>query len=201
MYKKYFKRLIDFVLSLIGLIIISPFLIVVWLLLTIVNRGGGAFFFQTRPGKDGKLFKVIKFKTMSDKRASSGNLLPDKDRITAIGKVIRSLSIDELPQIINVIKGDMSLVGPRPLLVEYLPLYSEEQAKRHNVRPGMTGWAQVNGRNAISWKQKFEYDVWYVENICFLLDVKILILTAKKVFVRDGIDASANITMEPFKGN
>ncbi len=201
MYKKYFKRLIDFVLSLIGLIIISRFLIVVWLLLTMVNRGGGAFFFQTRPGKDGKLFKVIKFKTMSDKRDSSGNLLPDKDRITAIGKVIRSLSIDELPQIINVIKGDMSLVGPRPLLVEYLPLYSEEQAKRHNVRPGMTGWAQVNGRNAISWKQKFEYDVWYVENICFLLDVKILILTAKKVFVRDGIDASANITMEPFKGN
>lgn len=201
MYKYSFKPLLDFFLSLAGLLVISPILLVIWLLLLVANRGAGAFFIQIRPGKGGKLFKVIKFKTMSDKRDSLGNLLPDDKRITSVGRIVRSLSIDELPQLINVLKGDMSLVGPRPLLVQYLPLYSERQYKRHEVKPGMTGWAQVNGRNAISWEQKFEYDVWYVDNLSLWLDIKILFLTVKRVFYRDGINAASDITMEPFKGS
>jgi len=200
MYKHFFKRFLDFTLSLIGLVVISPLLGVVWVLLLVANGGAGAFFVQTRPGKGGRLFRVIKFKTMNDKRDERGNLLPDGERITSVGRFVRSLSIDELPQVINVLKGDMSLVGPRPLLIEYLPLYSAKQARRHEVRPGITGWAQVNGRNAISWEQKFEYDVWYVDNMSLWLDFKILLLTAKKVFVRDGINASASVTMEPFRG-
>ena len=201
MYKHFFKRFLDFILSLIGLVVISPVLLAVWVLLMVANGGAGAFFVQTRPGKGGRLFRVIKFKTMNDKRDERGNLLPDGERITAVGRFVRSLSIDELPQVINVLKGDMSLVGPRPLLIEYLPLYSAKQARRHEVRPGITGWAQVNGRNAISWEQKFEYDVWYVDNMSLWLDFKILLLTAKKVFVRDGINASASVTMEPFRGD
>lgn len=201
MYKHFFKRLLDFTLSLIGLVVISPLLLVVWVLLLVANDGAGAVFVQERPGKGGRLFRVIKFKTMNDKRDERGNLLPDGERITAVGRLVRSLSIDELPQVINVLKGDMSLVGPRPLLIEYLPLYSAKQARRHEVRPGITGWAQVNGRNAISWEQKFEYDVWYVDNMSLWLDFKILLLTAKKVFVRDGINASASVTMEPFRGD
>jgi lipopolysaccharide/colanic/teichoic acid biosynthesis glycosyltransferase len=201
MYIHFFKRFLDFTLSFIGLVVIFPLLLIVWILLIVANGGAGAFFVQTRPGKEGRLFRVIKFKTMNEKRDEQGNLLPDGDRLTVVGRLVRSLSIDELPQILNVLKGDMSLVGPRPLLVEYLPFYSQEQAKRHSVRPGMTGWAQVNGRNAISWKKKFEYDVWYVDHINFWLDIKILYLTVKKVFVRDGINASENVTMETFNGN
>jgi lipopolysaccharide/colanic/teichoic acid biosynthesis glycosyltransferase len=200
MYKTIFKRFFDFILSLIGLVIISPVLVVVWLLLVVSYDSAGAFFVQTRPGKGGRMFKVIKFKTMNDKRNSSGELLPDSKRLTPVGRFIRSLSIDELPQLINVLKGEMSLIGPRPLLVEYLPLYSKEQARRHEVRPGMTGWAQVNGRNAISWDQKFEYDVWYVNNMSFWLDIKILFMTLKSVLFRNGINASKHITMEPFNG-
>lgn len=199
MYKSFFKRFFDFVAAFVGLVVLFPFLLVFAVLLAFANRGK-IVFRQSRPGKDGKFFKVIKFKTMSDKRDSWGALLPDSKRITGVGKIIRSLSIDELLQLINVLKGEMSLVGPRPLLVEYLPLYSPEQARRHEVRPGITGWAQVNGRNAISWEQKFEYDVWYVDNMSLWLDFKILLLTAKKVFVRDGINASASVTMEPFRG-
>ncbi len=199
MYITFFKRFLDFTLSLIGLIVVSPILILVWVLLMVAN--GGAVFIQTRPGKGGKLFKVIKFKTMNDRRDGEGNLLPDSERITSVGRVVRSLSIDELPQLINVLKGDMSLVGPRPLLVQYLPLYSDRQARRHEVKPGMTGWAQVNGRNAISWEQKFEYDVWYVDNLSLWLDIKILFLTVKRVFFRDGINAGSDVTMEPFKGS
>lgn len=201
MYQSFFKRLLDFFLSFIGLIGISPLLLCVWISLSIANKKGGAFFTQTRPGKNGKLFKVIKFKTMTDERDKDGVLLPDDKRITKIGKFIRSTSIDELPQIINVLKGDMSLIGPRPLLVEYLPLYSKEQARRHEVRPGMTGWAQVNGRNAITWQQKFELDVWYVDNISLFLDIKILFLTIKKVLVRQDINSATCSTMEAFKGN
>ena len=187
MYKLFFKRFLDFILSLIGLIIISPLLVVVCVLLMVANGGAGAVFVQCRPGKGGKLFRVIKFKTMSDKRDGAGNLLPDGERITSVGRVVRSLSIDELPQLINVLKGDMSLVGPRPLLVQYLPLYSERQARRHEVKPGMTGWAQVNGRNLVKLSKKFEYDVWYVDNISFLLDVKISFLTLVNVLRRKDI--------------
>lgn len=201
MYQSFFKRLLDFFLSFIGLIGISPLILFVWISLSIANKKGGAFFTQTRPGKNGKLFKVIKFKTMTDERDKDGVLLPDDKRITKIGKFIRSTSIDELPQIINVLKGDMSLIGPRPLLVEYLPLYSKEQARRHEVRPGMTGWAQVNGRNAITWQQKFELDVWYVDNISFSLDIKILFLTIKKVIIRENINNQQNLTMDFFKGD
>lgn len=201
MYKPFFKRFIDFLISLIAMICILPILLVVTIVLHLVNKGSGAFFFQQRPGKDGKIFKVVKFKTMTDERDRDGNLLPDDKRLTKIGKFVRSTSLDEIPQLINVIKGDMSLVGPRPLLVQYLPLYSKEQARRHEVRPGITGWAQVNGRNAISWKQKFEYDVWYVDNMSFWLDVKILFLTVKKVFVREGISSQTSVTMEVFNGN
>ena len=196
-----FKRLFDFITSSFLLIMLSPILIIIIIWLSISNKGSGAFFFQQRPGKDGKIFKVVKFKTMTDERDRDGNLLPDDKRLTKVGKFVRSTSLDEIPQLINVIKGDMSLVGPRPLLVQYLPLYSKEQARRHEVRPGITGWAQVNGRNAISWKQKFEYDVWYVDNMSFWLDVKILFLTVKKVFVREGISSQTSVTMEVFNGN
>lgn len=195
------KRLFDFITSSFLLIMLSPILIIIIIWLSISNKGSGAFFFQQRPGKDGKIFKVVKFKTMTDERDRDGNLLPDHKRLTKVGKFVRSTSLDEIPQLINVIKGDMSLVGPRPLLVQYLPLYSKEQARRHEVRPGITGWAQVNGRNAISWKQKFEYDVWYVDNMSFWLDVKILFLTVKKVFVREGISSQTSVTMEVFNGN
>lgn len=200
-YKIYLKRLIDFILSLIGFIVISPIFIIVWVWLTIANKGAGALFFQERPGKDEKIFKVIKFKTMTDERDASGKLLPDAKRLTKVGRFVRSTSLDEIPQLINVIKGDMSLIGPRPLLVQYLPLYNENQKRRHEVRPGITGWAQVNGRNAISWDQKFEYDIWYVDNISFCLDIKVFIRTIQKVFKREGINSDTSSTMEPFKGN
>ena len=201
MYNHFFKRLIDFTLSLIGFIIFSPVFIIVWIWLTIANKGAGALFFQERPGKGEKIFKVIKFKTMTDERDALGNLLPDADRLTKVGNFVRSTSLDEIPQLINVIKGDMSLIGPRPLLVQYLPLYNDTQRRRHEVRPGITGWAQVNGRNAISWTQKFEYDVWYVDNISLSLDVKILVRTIMKVFKREGISSETSSTMEAFKGN
>ena len=201
MYKNYFKRVIDFVIVLTALLVIWPFLFIIYIWLTIANKGAGAFFFQERPGKDGKIFKVIKFKTMTDERDAEGNLLPDADRLTKVGKFVRSTSIDELPQLINVLKGDMALIGPRPLLVQYLPLYSKEQARRHEVRPGITGWAQCHGRNAISWTKKFELDVWYVENISFVTDIKIILFTIKKVIIREGISQDGNATMEAFNGN
>lgn len=201
MYKYFFKRLFDFILSLLGFIVISPIFIIIWIWLAIANKGASAFFFQERPGKDEKIFKVIKFKTMTDEKDHQGNLLPDSERLTKIGRFVRSTSLDEIPQLLNVIKGDMSLIGPRPLLVQYLPLYNDSQRRRHEVRPGITGWAQVNGRNAISWQQKFEYDVWYVENISLSLDLKILIRTIQKVFKREGISSYTNATMEAFKGN
>src|SRR5690554_3447877 len=201
MYKHFFKRIIDFTLSFIGFIIISPIFIIVWVWLTIANKGAGALFFQERPGKNEKIFKVIKFKTMTDERDASGNLLPDAQRLTKVGRFVRSTSLDEIPQLLNVIKGDMSLIGPRPLLVQYLPLYNDAQRRRHEVRPGITGWAQVNGRNAISWKQKFEFDVWYVDNISLSLDVKILVRTILKVFKREGISSETSSTMEAFRGN
>jgi undecaprenyl phosphate N,N'-diacetylbacillosamine 1-phosphate transferase len=201
MYKHFFKRLIDFIIVFCVLVVIWPILLVVTLWLHLANKGTGAFFMQERPGKGGKVFKVIKFKTMTDERDADGNLLPDADRLTNVGRFVRSTSIDELPQLINVLKGDMALIGPRPLLVQYLPLYSKEQARRHDVRPGITGWAQVNGRNAISWTKKFELDVWYVDHCSFLLDVKIIFLTIKKVFVREGISQEGQATMEFFTGN
>ena len=201
MYKHFFKRWIDFIIVFCVLVVIWPILLVVTLWLHFANKGTGAFFMQERPGKGGKVFKVIKFKTMTDERDADGNLLPDADRLTNVGRFVRSTSIDELPQLINVLKGDMALIGPRPLLVQYLPLYSKEQARRHDVRPGITGWAQVNGRNAISWMKKFELDVWYVDHCSFLLDVKIIFLTIKKVFVREGISQEGQATMEFFTGN
>ena len=201
MYKHFFKRLIDFTLVLCVLLVIWPILLIVALWLHFANKGAGAFFTQERPGKGGKIFKVIKFKTMTDERDAEGNLLPDAERLTKVGCFIRSTSIDELPQLINVLKGDMAFVGPRPLLPKYLPLYSPEQARRHEVRPGITGWAQVNGRNAISWQKKFELDVWYVDHCSFLLDLKIILLTIKKVFNQDGINSKTAATMEPFTGN
>jgi lipopolysaccharide/colanic/teichoic acid biosynthesis glycosyltransferase len=201
MYKHFFKRLFDFCISFIALLCISWFLIIIAIWLLVANKGAGAFIRQERPGKNGKIFKVIKFKTMTDHRDSKGNLLPDADRLTPIGKFLRSTSIDELPQLINVIMGDMALIGPRPLLVKYLPLYSKEQARRHEVLPGITGWAQCNGRNAISWEKKFELDVWYVDNISFLIDLKILFLTIKKVLIREGISQEGQATMEAFNGH
>lgn len=200
MYKKFFKRFIDFFLSLLGLIILSPLFVLVTAGLFIAN-GGKPFFLQIRPGKDEQLFKIIKFKTMNDKRDISGHLLPDSERLTKVGSFIRRTSLDEIPQLINILKGDMSLIGPRPLLSEYLPLYNNIQRRRHEVRPGITGWAQVNGRNMLSWQQKFAYDVWYVDNISFLLELKILFLTIKKVFLRDGISQEKHATMELFRGN
>lgn len=200
MYKGGIKRLLDILLSTSALIIALPIFLVVWILLSIYNKGAGAFFTQSRPGKKGKIFKVIKFKTMTDERDEKGNLLSDVQRLTRVGKFVRSTSLDEIPQLINVLKGDMSLIGPRPLLVEYLPLYNECQAHRHDVRPGITGWAQVNGRNAISWQRKFELDVWYVENISFRLDVKIVYMTIQKVFKREGISSDTSVTMEKYNG-
>ena len=200
LYSKFLKLLLDFLIAYFILLLFSPLLVLVIVLL-LINNKGSIFFLQDRPGRKQKTFKVIKFKTMNDRKDAEGNLLPDHVRLTTLGKFIRSTSLDELPQLINVLKGDMSLIGPRPLLVKYLPLYSKEQARRHDVRPGITGWAQVNGRNAISWEQKFGYDVWYVDNISFLLDIKILWLTLKKVMVREGISSSTSVTMEPFKGN
>ncbi len=201
MYRHFFKRIIDFTLALIGFLLISPLFLLLWLLLTVTNKGAEAFFFQKRPGKNERIFEVIKFKTMTDERDADGKLLPDKKRLTKVGKLVRSTSLDEIPQLLNVIKGDMSLIGPRPLLVQYLPLYNDFQKRRHEVRPGITGWAQVNGRNTIGWEQKFEYDVWYVDNISLILDVKILLLTIKKVFKREGISSDAGVTMETFEGN
>lgn len=200
MYQKYFKRLFDFLIALVALLLFSPIFILVTIGLFFANQGK-PFFFQIRPGKDEKLFRIVKFKTMHDKTDAEGNLLSDAERLTRIGRFVRKTSLDEIPQLLNVLKGDMSLIGPRPLLVQYLPLYNAEQKKRHDVRPGITGWAQVNGRNAISWQQKFEYDVWYVNHISLLLDIKILFLTVKKVFVREGISQDGQATMEVFNGN
>lgn len=201
MYSCVFKRFFDFIIVLILLLIIWPFLLIITLWLHFANKGAGAFFTQERPGKNGKIFKVIKYKTMTDERDAKGNLLPDADRLTKVGKFVRSTSIDELPQLINVLKGDMALIGPRPLLPQYLSLYNKEQARRHEVRPGITGWAQVNGRNAISWTKKFELDVWYVDHCSFWLDLKIIFLTIKKVFIREGISQEGQATIEPFNGH
>lgn len=201
MYSCFLKRFIDFVVVFFVLAVIWPILLFMTIWLYFANKGAGVFFTQERPGKCSKIFRVIKFKTMTDERDENGNLLPDEKRLTKIGKFIRSTSIDELPQLINVLKGDMALIGPRPLLPQYLPLYSKEQARRHEVRPGITGWAQVNGRNAISWAKKFELDVWYVDHCSFLLDLKIIFLTIKKVFVREGISSDTSVTMEAFTGN
>lgn len=200
LYPKLLKPLIDFLISFTALLLFLPIGLVLIVILALANRGN-AFFFQERPGKNGRVFKVIKFKTMNNLKDTDGKLLPDHVRLTKVGKFIRSTSLDEVPQLINVVKGDMSLIGPRPLLVKYLPLYSNQQAQRHNVKPGITGWAQVNGRNTISWDLKFEYDVWYVQNLSFKLDLKILILTLKKVLIREGISSETSITMEPFRGN
>lgn len=200
MYKGLFKPIFDFILALIGFSLLSPLFVLTVICLFFANQGK-PFFLQPRPGKNGRIFRVIKFKTMNDRKDKEGNLLPDADRLTAIGSFVRKTSLDEIPQLLNVIKGDMSLVGPRPLLVEYLPLYNAEQKRRHEVRPGITGWAQVNGRNAISWQQKFAYDVWYVDNLSFSLDVKIIWMTIMKVFKREGISAVGHVTVERFQGN
>jgi len=200
MYKNYCKRFFDFTVALFGCILLFPIFAAVMICLYFANQGK-PFFFQIRPGKNERLFKIIKFKTMNDKKDSDGNLLPDAQRLTKVGSFVRKTSLDEIPQLLNVIKGDMSFVGPRPLLPQYLPLYNETQKKRHLVKPGITGWAQVNGRNAISWQQKFEYDVWYTEHISFTLDLRILLLTVKKVFIREGIAAEGMATTEAFKGN
>lgn len=201
MYKYFFKRFFDFWIALIALICISPILLVVTIWLHFANKGAGAFFLQERPGKDVKIFKIIKFKTMTDERDENGELLPDADRLTKAGNFVRSTSIDELPQLFNVLKGDMALIGPRPLLVQYLPLYSKEQTRRHEVRPGISGWAQCHGRNAISWTEKFKLDVWYVDHVSLLTDLKIICLTIKKVFIREGISEEGHATKEPFNGN
>lgn len=200
MYKNLFKRVFDFTIALIAICILFFLMISIFVIIFISNSGK-VFFRQERPGKNGKVFKVIKFKTMNDRKDRDGKLLPDNERLTAIGKFIRTTSMDELPQLLNVLKGDMSLIGPRPLLVKYLPLYSHHQARRHEVRPGITGWAQVNGRNAISWEEKFEYDVWYVDNLSMLLDLKIIFRTIQKVIIREGISSTTTLTMEAFKGN
>lgn len=199
MYKHFFKHILDFLVAFIGLTLVSPIFITITIILFFSNNGK-PFFIQSRPGKNGKIFNILKFKTMNDKKDANGQLLPDFKRMTTIGKFVREKSLDEIPQLLNVIKGDMSLIGPRPLLVSYLPLYNKEQARRHDVKPGITGWAQVNGRNAISWKQKFEFDVWYVDNISFLTDLKIIIKTISKVFKSEGISASEQVTMEMFTG-
>lgn len=201
MYKNYFKRVIDFVIVLTALLVIWPFLLIIYIWLTIANKGAGAIFYQDRPGKGGKIFKVMKFKTMTDERDAEGNLLPDSDRLTKVGKFVRSTSIDELPQLINVLKGDMALIGPRPLLVQYMPLYSKEQARRHEVRPGITGWAQCHGRNAISWTKKFELDVWYVDHVSLITDIKVILITIKKVLMRADISQEGQATMEFFNGS
>lgn len=201
MYRHFFKRFFDFWISLVALVCISPVLIVVMVWLHFANKGAGAFFTQERPGKDGKIIKVIKFKSMTDERDANGNLLPDADRLTKVGKFVRSTSIDELPQLINVLKGDMALIGPRPLLVQYLPLYSKEQMRRHEVRPGISGWAQCHGRNAISWAEKFKLDVWYVDHVSLVTDLKVIFITIKKVLGRNDISSSTSATMESFNGH
>jgi lipopolysaccharide/colanic/teichoic acid biosynthesis glycosyltransferase len=201
MYKHFLKRFFDFWISLIVLICISPILLLVTIWLHFANKGAGAFFFQERPGKDAKIFKVIKFKTMTDERGVDGELLPDAQRLTKVGKFVRSTSIDELPQLINVLKGDMALIGPRPLLVKYLPLYSAEQMRRHEVRPGISGWAQCHGRNAISWTEKFKLDVWYVDHVSLITDIKVIWITIMKVIKRADINEAGQATMEPFNGS
>ena len=204
MYKHFFKRFLDFWISLIALICISPILLVVTVWLHFANKGAGAFFLQERPGKDGRIFKVIKFRSMTEEKDENGVLLPPAQRYTPVGKLVRALSLDELPQLINVLKGDMSLIGPRPLLVRYLELYSPEQARRHEVRPGITGWAQCHGRNAITWAQKFEYDVWYVDHYTLWTDIQVILITIVKVFKREGIDdksGNKQVMNEPFNGH
>ena len=203
MYKHFFKRVFDFIISLIAIICISPLLLIVTIWLHFANKGAGAFFFQERPGKNAKIFKVIKFKTMTDERDAEGKLLPDEVRLTKVGKFVRSTSIDELPQLFNVLKGDMALIGPRPLLVQYLPLYSPEQARRHEVRPGISGWAQCHGRNAISWTEKFKLDVWYVDHVSLLTDLKVIFITIKKVLFKEDINQVGGewATMDPFNGH
>lgn len=201
LYRRFFKRTLDIVASGGALLVLSPIIGATALWLHFVNKGAGAFFKQERPGKDAKIFKVIKFKTMTDERDENGKLLPDDKRLTKIGKIVRSSSIDELPQLWNVLKGDMSLIGPRPLMVKYLPLYSDEQFRRHEVRPGITGWAQINGRNNISWQKKFEYDVWYVDNLSFALDCKIILKTLQKVICRSDINKEGHATTDPFNGS
>ena len=200
MYKKYSKRFFDILISGVALLLIGWFLVLVTIFLHFANKGAGAFFFQERPGYNAKIFKVIKFKTMTDERDSDGKLLPDEQRLTKVGKFVRSTSIDELPQLINVFKGDMSLIGPRPLLVQYLPLYSPEQARRHEVRPGISGWAQCHGRNAISWKEKFELDVWYVDHCTLWTDIQVIFITIKNVLLRKDINSATAATMEAFNG-
>lgn len=201
MYKHFIKRFFDFWISLIVLICISPILLVITIWLHFANKGAGVFFFQERPGKDGKIFKVIKFKTMTDERDANGELLPDEDRLTTVGKFVRSTSIDELPQLINVLKGDMALIGPRPLLVKYLPRYSPEQMRRHEVRPGISGWAQCHGRNAISWTEKLKLDVWYVDHVSLWTDIKVIWITVLKVLKRADINEAGQATMEEFNGH
>ena len=201
MYRKYLKRIIDFCISLIALICLSPVLLVVTVWLHFANKGAGAFFLQERPGKDAKIFKIIKFKTMTDERDAEGNLLPNARRITHIGKILRSTSIDELPQLFNVLKGDMALIGPRPLLIQYLPLYSPEQARRHEVRPGISGWAQCHGRNAISWAEKFRLDVWYVDHVSLKTDLNVIFTTINKVLRRADVNKNECTTMDVFNGN
>ena len=201
MYKHFLKRFLDFWIALIALVCISPLLIVVTLWLHVANKGAGAFFCQERPGKDGRIFRIIKYKTMTDERGADGELLPDEQRLTKVGRFVRSTSIDELPQLINVLKGDMALIGPRPLLVQYLPLYSKEQARRHEIRPGITGWAQCHGRNAISWTEKFKLDVWYVDHVSLLTDLKVAWLTIQKVLRRADISEQGHATMEVFNGH
>ena len=199
MYKHFFKKILDFFIAFTALLVLSPLLIPITVLLALANNGK-PFFFQKRPGKNERIFNIVKFKTMTDEKDENGNLLPDEKRLTAVGRFVRKTSIDEIPQLINVLKGNMSLIGPRPLLPQYLPLYSERQRKRHDVKPGITGWAQVNGRNAISWTKKFEYDVWYVENLSFGLDVRIIFKTIKKVVVSEGINTANMATTEAFNG-
>lgn len=201
MYKHFFKRFFDFLIALVALLLIGWFLIIVAIWLHFANKGAGAFFFQERPGKDEKIFKVIKFKTMTDERDAEGNLLPDEKRLTKVGKFVRSTSVDELPQLINVLKGDMALIGPRPLLVQYLPLYSPEQRRRHEVRPGISGWAQCHGRNAITWTEKFKLDVWYVDHCTLWTDIKVIFITVKNVLMRKDINSATSATMEFFTGN
>ena len=200
MYAHFFKRVIDFTIALVALLLIGWFLALVAIWLHFANKGAGAFFFQERPGKDGKIFKVIKFKTMTDERDANGELLPDEVRLTKVGTFVRSTSIDELPQLINVLKGAMALIGPRPLLVQYIPLYSKEQMRRHEVRPGISGWAQCHGRNQISWTEKFKLDVWYVDNISLMTDLKVIFITIKKVLFREDINSDNDATMENFDG-